>query len=151
MKDDTLESIVVLNNAIYKELQVLKASLSEVDDFKIMHIVCLYSIAKSDDTIYSATLSDVAHLDKAAISRALKDLEENHFIKKKFENYSKYKAKLSLTKKGREEAAKINLALQNASNGILSTFTEEERLAFVALLDKFNIALRDYRAASIAL
>lgn len=151
MKDDTLESIVVLNNAIYKELQVLKASLSEVDDFKIMHIVCLYSIAKSDDTIYSATLSDVAHLDKAAISRALKDLEENHFIKKKFENDSKYKAKLSLTKKGREEAAKINLALQNASNGILSTFTEEERLAFVALLDKFNIALRDYRAASIAL
>ena len=151
MKDDTLESIVVLNNAIYKELQVLKASLSEVDDFKIMHIVCLYSIAKSDDTIYSATLSDVAHLDKAAISRALKDLEENHFIKKKFENDSKYKAKLSLTKKGREEAAKINLALQNASNGILSTFSEEERLAFVALLDKFNIALRDYRAASIAL
>lgn len=151
MKDDTLESIVVLNNAIYKELQVLKASLSEVDDFKIMHIVCLYSIAKSDDTIYSATLSDVAHLDKAAISRALKDLEENHFIKKKFEKDSKYKAKLSLTKKGREEAAKINLALQNASNGILSTFTEEERLAFVALLDKFNIALRDYRAASIAL
>ncbi len=151
MKDDTLESIVVLNNAIYKELQVLKASLSEVDDFKIMHIVCLYCIAKSDDTIYSATLSDVAHLDKAAISRALKDLEENHFIKKKFENDSKYKAKLSLTKKGREEAAKINLALQNASNGILSTFTEEERLAFVALLDKFNIALRDYRAASIAL
>lgn len=151
MKDDTLESIVVLNNAIYKELQVLKASLSEVDDFKIMHIVCLYSIAKSDDTIYSATLSDVAHLDKAAISRALKDLEENHFIKKKFEKDSKYKAKLSLTKKGREEAAKINLALQNASNGILSTFSEEERLAFVALLDKFNIALRDYRAASIAL
>jgi len=151
MKDDTLESIVVLNNAIYKELQVLKASLSEVDDFKIMHIVCLYSIAKSDDTIYSATLSDVAHLDKAAISRALKDLEENHFIKKKFEKDSKYKAKLSLTKKGREEAAKINLALQNASNGILSTFSEEERLSFVALLDKFNIALRDYRAASIAL
>ncbi len=151
MKDDTLESIVVLNNAIYKELQALKASLSEVDDFKIMHIVCLYSIAKSDDSIYSATLSDVAHLDKAAISRALKDLEENHFIKKKFEKDSKYKAKLSLTKKGKEEAAKINLALQNASNGILSTFSEEERLAFIALLDKFNIALRDYRAASIAL
>lgn len=151
MKDDTLESIVVLNNAIYKELQALKASLSEVKDFKIMHIVCLYSIAKADATIYSATLSEVAHLDKAAISRALKDLEKDHFIKKRFENDSKYKAKLTLTKKGREEADKIEAALKNASIGILSSFSAEETLSFIALLDKFNIALRDYRASSIAM
>lgn len=151
MKDDSLESIVMLNNAIYKELQTLKASLSKVEDFKIMHIVCLYCIAKSDDNIYSATLSDVAHLDKAAISRALKDLEEDHFIKKKFDKDTKYKAKLSLTKKGKEEADKIHEALKNASNGVLSSFSEEERITFVTLLDKFHLALKDYRESSIAL
>ncbi len=149
MNEATLESIVVLNNAIYKDLQAIRASLSDEENFKIMHIVCLYSIAKSDDNIYSATLSDVAHLDKAAISRALKDLEENHFIKKKFENDSKYKAKLSLTKKGREEADKIQSALENASSVILSSFTDDERIAFIALLDKFNLALKDYRSTSI--
>ena len=144
MEENALESLIVLNNDIYRDLQKVKASLSDAENFRIMHIVCLYCIYKKEGEIYATHLSDVAHLDKAAISRALADLEVGNYISKHCEKDTKYKAKLMLTKKGREEAKRIKDSIDKATSAILKDFDEDEIVTLLSLLEKLNMTVSMY-------
>lgn len=69
------------------------------------HAPFLVVLYKNPDGVTATKLCDVCAKDKAAVSRALAEMEEKGVVKK--ESVINYRARLTLTEKGKEIAAAV--------------------------------------------
>lgn len=95
----------------------------------------LAAMLRNEDGITVSGLSEVCAKDKAAVSRAVAELEEKGFACRKTEGANRYRAAVVLTEKGRQVAQYVekqaSTAVELAGNG----FSEEERKIFYDVLD----------------
>ena len=99
------------------------------------HAQCLLVISQHADGITAAKLCEVCEKDKAAISRAVAELEEAGMLIRQDPDGKRYRSRLYLTEKGTEVAGNVsrlvNMAVCQASEG----YDEAHREVFYRVLN----------------
>lgn len=141
------EDFLIASNQISKSIQKIKAREMKEFGLKAAHVMMLFQLKIHDDKATQAELVEWCHEDKAAISRAIKELEDRDLIT--YENdptvNKKYKLKVMLTEKGEDVTAKMGKKIMDAVETASKGYTEEEREMFYNVL--FHVA-RNLRDAS---
>ena len=103
-------------------------------NLKSPHVSCLYYLYKYGD-MTATELCEICDEDKAAISRSIVQLEKEGYVEYTDEQKRRYRARMSLTQKGREIAEglakKIDHVLDMAGDGL----AEDDRVIFYRSLE----------------
>ena len=123
------ETFTVLIAKVNRCIHRLKAEEMAEFCLKSSHVSCLYYLYKAN-SLTAKELCDLCGEDKANISRAVKYLENEGYLRGEAAGQKRYQTALSLTEKGKEVgqaiAVKIDRILQLASEGL----DEESRKVF---------------------
>ena len=106
------------------------------------HAQYLIAMNRFPDGVTAAQLSGICEKDKAAVSRAVSELETGGLIYRAGDNSTGYRAMLMLTEHGRTAASKLiriaELAVEKAGAGL----SDEDRAVFYASLNRIATNLR---------
>jgi len=124
---------------------VQKLERAEMEKYGLSGATAQYLIVMNrfEDGITSIELGKICVKDKAAVSRAVKELEKGELIYKKSEHENSYRAKLILTEKGKEAARQVCHAASRAVNEAGKDLTEDERKIFYDSLNKISANLQE--------
>lgn len=130
-------SILRLNKLVQK----IKTFEIEKFGLKPIHVMCGYYLNKHPQGLTAKELSELTLEDKAAISRALKMMQERGYV-----NYDadRRNAIIKLTEEGKQFTSIICARAEKAVAAGSMDFTEEERNFFYKSLDVINENLRGY-------
>ena len=123
-------------SCLYHDIQKLERVEMAKYGLKGPHAHCLQVMAGFPKGITSAQLTERCEKDKAAISRAVAELEEAGLLVRCQKDGLRYRAQLVLTPEEQEAAGKvvsrIQLAVERAGAGL----DEEERTVFYRVLGR---------------
>ncbi|MCI9446508.1 MAG: winged helix-turn-helix transcriptional regulator [Lachnospiraceae bacterium] len=131
---DRFEKLTIGIAQIYKCIQRIKKCQMKELGLKGTHVMCLYYLSRHPEGLAAADLCGICKEDKAGISRILSDLEINGYICYEFVNDKKYRAKATLTPKGKKCARSVNKMIRKATEEGGVGITEEEREIFYRVL-----------------
>lgn len=123
-------AIVSINRCIMKIERVEMAKLG----LKGPHANCLLVMTRYPEGITAAQLCEICEKDKAAISRAIAELEQAGMVRRSDPDGKRYRAMLTLTETGTEVAAKVNRLVYQAVKQASDGYSAEERQTFVNVL-----------------
>lgn len=123
-------------SCLYHDIQKIERVEMAKYGLKGPHAQCLQVMAGYPEGITSTELTEKCEKDKAAISRAVAEMEEAGLLVRSQKDGLRYRARLVLTPKGQEAAGKvidrIQLAVERAGAGL----EEEERTVFYRVLGR---------------
>ena len=121
--------------AIYKCIQKIERDQMARYGLKGPHVQCLVIMSRFPEGVTAAERCELCEKDKAAISRAVSELEKEGMLYRSGEKERVYRAPLLLTEKGKAIADQIRriteLAVRIAGTGL----TAENREIFYSVLD----------------
>lgn len=124
--EERFETFTVLIGQISRNIYKLKTMEMAGYDLRSSHVSCLYYLYKMK-SLTAKELCDICAEDKANISRAVKYLEENGYLRCESKRVKRYQSPLILTEKGEEIgeriAFRIDRILSRAGDGV----SEEDR------------------------
>lgn len=106
------------------------------------HAQYLIAMNRFPDGITAAQLSSVCEKDKAAVSRAVSELETCGLIYRAGENLSKYRVLLMLTQHGKEAAGKLIRIADDAVEKAGAGLTDQDRSVLYASLRRIANSLQ---------
>ncbi len=137
---ERFETFTVLIAKISRNIRKIKKREMAEYGLRGAQVSCLYYLY-CDGSLIAAELCERCEEDKATISRALENLEENGYVVSGEKSGHRYKAPLALTEKGKAVGKrifdKVNGVLDEVSVGL----GEEERIAFYRSLMIINDGL----------
>lgn len=139
--DKVFEKFTFTILKLNKLIQKIKNFEMQKFGLKTIHVMCIYCLQSNPKGLTASDLTKLTLEDKAAISRALKSLQEKGYV-----NYNphKYNATILLTDEGVKLAEHIlNRANEAARSGSYD-FSDEERLTFYNALATIADNLTDY-------
>ena len=104
------------------------------------YLVTLY---RFDRGLTAMQLSELCDKDKAAISRAVTEMEEKGLVLRERVGSNVYRAKILLTEKGRDTAAFVCRRAQTAVEAVGNELTDDERKVMYAALDRIMSRLHN--------
>ncbi len=110
---------------------------------KSVHAMCIYYLGEHPSGLTAGELVRLTLEDKAAISRAVKELSECGLVTC---SQCGYNAPITLTERGREMASEFFALAEGAVREVGADFTEEERAAFYRSLGDITENLENYYA-----
>lgn len=134
---DFTVSILALNKLVQK----IKTYEIEKFGLKPVHVMCGYYLYKNPQGLTAKELVDLTLEDKAAISRALKIMQESDCVKY---DCNSRNAVITLTDKGREMASYICERADKAVAAGSVDFSENERIFFYKSLGTIVVNLKKY-------
>lgn len=130
-------------NSIYRSIAKIERDEMEKLGFRGSYALYLATMARFPDGITSSLLCEICERDKAGISRAVAEMESCGLIIRSNSKNNAYRAKLTLTEKGRDIASLVQskaiAAVSRAGQGM----SDEDRKTFYACLDLIDSNLRD--------
>jgi len=106
------------------------------------YVIYLIALYKHPEGLTSANLSEMCNRDKAEVSRAIKALESKELIVRENITVNGYRAKITLTGKGRESTKalreRVKLAVEKGGEGL----SEQERDSFYSALETISANLK---------
>ena len=141
--ENIFENFTITILKLNKLVQKIKNIEMQEYDLKTIHVMCMYYLDKYPKGLTASELTKLTLEDKAAISRALKVLQE-----KGYASYdpNKYNAEIRLTEDGKLLAAVIEEKADEAVSAGSYKFTEEERNSFYIQLKTIAENLENYYA-----
>ena len=130
-------SILRLNKLVQK----IKTYEIEKFGLKPIHVMCGYYLNKHPLGLTAKELSELTLEDKAAISRALKMMQERGYVDY---DANRRNSTIKLTEEGKQFTNVICARAERAVAAGSMDFTEEERIFFYKSLDAINENLRAY-------
>ncbi|MBP1572821.1 MAG: winged helix-turn-helix transcriptional regulator [Oscillospiraceae bacterium] len=121
--------------AIYKYIQKIERDEMVKFGLKGPHAQCLTTLFRFKDGLTSTQLCELCDKDKAAISRAVSELESKGLIYREKVNNNIYKALLKLTADGFDAAAHISDSARRAVEGAGKGMSESDRDVFYKTLN----------------
>lgn len=121
-----------------------KIAADEMSAFglKGTYVIYLIALYKHHEGLTSANLSEMCNRDKAEVSRAIKALESKGLIVRENTTVNGYRAKITLTRQGREATKtlreRVKLAVEKGGDGL----TEEQRESFYNALEIISANLK---------
>ena len=134
---DFTVSILALNKLVQK----IKTYEIEKFGLKPVHVMCGYYLYKNPQGLTAKELVDLTLEDKAAISRALKIMQESGCVKY---DCNSRNAVVTLTDKGKEMASYICERADKAVMAGSVDFSEDERNFFYKSLGTIVVNLKKY-------
>ncbi|MBR6726699.1 MAG: MarR family transcriptional regulator [Clostridia bacterium] len=122
-------------SSIYRYIQKIEREEMEKHGLKGAFAQYLMALHRHPDGMTASQLCEACDMNKAAVSRAIGEMEEAGLVCKKSESETSYRAPLFLTERGREIVQFVyerGIAAVSRVGGALS---EEERNTFYAVLE----------------
>ncbi len=119
---------------IYKCIQKIERDQMIPYGLKGPHVQCLVVMHRHPDGVTAAELCELCEKDKAAISRAVSELEKEGMLSRGGERDRVYRSPLVLTEKGHRTAEQIGLIAERAVLAAGKGLSEENREVFYAAL-----------------
>lgn len=135
------EYIVEMNRYLQriKEIEMNKLGLHA------KHTMCLYYLGKHPEGLTPSELTKLCCEDKAAVSRALSQLENGGLIVRKIpENKRAYRTVYNLTEDGKAIVRRLNDRVEAALSGCCINMADEKREEFYASLKTILGNLKAY-------
>lgn len=120
---------------IYRAVQRIKTAEMAELGLKGTHVMCLFSLCEHADGLSPTQLGEACCEDKAAISRAVRELKSLGFVEEVCDPGKKYRAPIVLTQKGRDAACKLQEKIENAVTAGGKCLSDEERAVFYEKLE----------------
>ena len=122
-------------SVIYRYIQSIAGSVMEEYGLKGAHALYLSAMYRYPEGITATELCRISGRDKAAISRAISEMEKQGLVHREGVGSNLYRAKLMLTEQGRAAADNVNqlaaVAVDVASEGI----SDDQRKMLYEMLD----------------
>ncbi len=130
-------SVLKLNRLVQRIKQY------EMREYKLksVHVMCVYYLNEHREGLTASELMRLTYEDKAAISRALRQLLENGYVKY---DVKKYNSSITLTDEGIKIAECIRQKADKAVKAGSADFAEEERTFFYKSLAQITENLKQY-------
>ncbi len=128
-----------LVGSIHKSVQKILSDEMAKYGLKGAHAQYLVALYRAEEGITAVKLQEICDNDKAAVSRAISDMIEKGLIIK--DGDSPYRARLSLTEKGKNAAEFVCKRAQTAVE--LTGITDEDREIFYSSLEKLEKNLKE--------
>lgn len=122
-------------STIHHAIQKIERVEMEKYGLKGPHAHCLLVISQYPDGITAARLCEVCEKDKAAISRAVAELEEAHMLIRRDPEGKRYRSQLYLTDRGEEVAGNVSRLVHTAVSQASEGYDAENREIFVHVLN----------------
>lgn len=130
-------SVLTLNKLVQRIKQY------EMREYKLksVHVMCVYYLNEHRNGLTVSELMRLTYEDKAAISRALRQLLDNGYVNY---NIKKYNSVITLTEEGLKVADYISRKSDKAVKAGSAKFSEEERKFFYKSLTQITYNLKNY-------
>lgn len=143
------ESFVSSIASISRYIQKIERDVMVRYGLKGPHAQYLIAMTRFPGGVTAAQLSTVCERDKAAVSRAIAELETAELVQRAGTAASGYRALLTLTERGKEAAGRLirtaELAVEQAGQGL----TEENRTVFYAAFHQIAANLQHMSEAGL--
>jgi DNA-binding MarR family transcriptional regulator len=143
------ESFVSAISCISRYIQKIERDVMVRYGLKGPHAQYLIAMNRFPEGVTAAQLSSICERDKAAVSRAIAELETAQLVQRPSAVASGYRALLTLTERGKVAAAQLirtaELAVEQAGHGL----TEENRAAFYAAFHQISTNLQHMSEAGL--
>jgi DNA-binding MarR family transcriptional regulator len=132
-------------STVYRCVQRIKSIEMTELGLKGGHALCLFYLSRSTDGLTAAELCALTDEDKAAISRETAELEEAGFLTRRTGAGGRnYRAKLTLTLRGREAAQDLDRRIERVLNHSAAGLSDTELDDFYKGLLQIADNLQDY-------
>ncbi len=138
------EQFTTAISQIYKSVQKIKTNEVNSYGLKANHVMILFQLKKHENGLTPSMLCELCDVDKAAISRAVKELIGKGFIRNSDSDGRKYRVPLILTDEGEEAALHIEQAIKHAVEVGGAGLTDRQRAEFYHSLLLIARNLEDY-------
>lgn len=129
---DRFERFVSVISSISRNLHRIMSEEMEKYGLKGPYAVYLVALSRNEDGITAARLSEICEKNKAAVSRALAELEKIHLIERES---SGYRAKIRLTPEGKAAADYVRVRAILAVEQAGGDLSMEQRKIFYESLE----------------
>ncbi len=130
------EQFTYVISGIYRYVQKIERNEMIKRGYKGAYALYLATLNRYEEGLSSTELCEVCDKDKAAVSRIIAEMEEKGLVERGKNGKRGYRAKITLTEKGKETANYVSeratLAISSVSGEIMS---EKEREIFYSTLD----------------
>ena len=121
--------------AIHHAIQKIERMEMAKYGLKGPHAQCLLAISRNPGGITAAQLCEICEKDKAAISRAVAELEEAGMLLRQDPEGKRYRSRLYLTQKGIEVAGNVSHLVHTAVSQASEGYDQKYREIFVHVLN----------------
>lgn len=128
------EQFSALISGLYRSIQKIEREEMVKYGFKGAYAQYLAAMNHHPEGVTSAQLSEICDRDKAAVSRAVADMEEKGLVLRTGQKDNLYRARLTLTDEGRQAAEFVSRRGQNAVEAASQGMTENDRKVLYATL-----------------
>lgn len=130
------EQFSAVISGIYWYIQKLERVEMIRQGYKGSFAQYLVAMNHFEDGLTSARLCEICDKDKAAVSRAIGEMESMGLVTRESTGDSRYRAKIRLTDQGKEAARYVSHRAQIAVEAVGNELSEEERKVFYQTLDR---------------
>ena len=120
---------------IYHAIQKIERMEMAKYGLKGPHAQCLLAISQHPDGITAAQLCEICEKDKAAISRAVAELEDADMLIRQDPEGKRYRSRLYLTTKGAEVAGNVSHLVHTAVSQASGGYDEKNREILIRVLN----------------
>ncbi|MBQ7758677.1 MarR family winged helix-turn-helix transcriptional regulator [Anaerotignum sp.] len=141
MKESRFELFDGLISSAGKTIQRIKTNKMQKYGLGSTHTTCLCKLGKvGAQGLTQKELTEQEGIDRAQISRVLRDLENRGLVQNAGE--SAYKKKYYLTEAGAEIVGEMNEIILEINSYVSDEFSDEEMAAFYSVLHRINENLK---------
>lgn len=137
------EQFSTLISGLYRSIQKIEREEMVKYGFKGAYAQYLAAMNRHPDGVTSAQLSEICDRDKAAVSRAVADMETKGLVLRRGEKDNLYRARLTLTDTGRQAADFVSRRGQEAVDAAAQGMTEDDRKILYATLALISTNLQN--------
>ena len=119
---------------IYHAIQKIERMEMGKYGLKGPHAQCLLAISRHPEGITAAQLCETCEKDKAAISRAIAELEEADMLIRRDPDGKRYRSRLLLTRKGQDVAGNVSHLVHTAVSQASEGYDQKDRETFLHVL-----------------
>lgn len=142
---DRFEAFANLIMEINRSILRIKDNEMKQLGLKASHTMCLYQLGQHKEGLTATQLTEACCVDKAAISRTLKQLQEKDLVYCNLPaNKRSYRTLFFLTDAGVVLADDMNKRIENALSNGSSGITRKERVSMYKALDIIRTNLNNY-------
>lgn len=133
---DRFQRLTLKLAKLQKTIQRIKTHQMSALGLKGAHAACVSFLVKHPEGMTATQLCECTELNKAAVSRLLKELEQGEYIC--YEEGKRYRTKIYLTEQGKRMAESFHERMISAVNAGKNAITENELEQFYNILDRLT-------------
>lgn len=122
-------------SSIYGSIQKIESEEMVRYGLRGSYAQYLAAMRRFPDGVTAAQLCEICGKDKAAVSRAVAEMEQKGLAERKCKNDNRYRARIVLTERGEAAAQFVSERAKIATELAGSGLTDEDRTAFYAALE----------------